>query len=539
MPAVSTGTWERSGRLVAARAPSRVDDRLWAVAAVAVLVAAGALLRIVLFRQSLFADELSTRWIIARASSPWQVVSIVHTDAEITPPLYFVLAWLFTRISMTPELLRMPSLLAGSALIPLVYAVGLRTVGRRAALVAAALTTFSPLMVYYSSEARGYELMVMLVVLSTYALLRASDDGGLRWWGLYGAASCAAMYTHYTAAFPLAGQLLWALWARPAARVPALAANVAAAVVFAPWYSGVRGDFGSATTQILSALQPFTPHFVRLSLEHSAVGDPYAFPNTRLPDVPGVPALVALGIAVVVAAAAVARRLWRAGPARPSPSPGLVLVVALALSVPVGEAVAGLLGTNLLGSRNLAASWPAFALVLSALVVAAGPRLGLVTAGLAVAAFAVGGVTMIHTDLQRPDVNSAVLFVERATTPRDVVVDGDNTAPAGVPGLLQASLGDRWRIFELGRDEVLYDPFRIVGRAPPATAVVARAARAARGGRVVFVLNRDATSPAALAGGDAVGRAIAGALPPPYHRLLGRHYPGLFDTWVLVYGRSG
>ena len=72
------------------------------------------------------------------------VVSIVHTDAEITPPLYFVASWLTTRIDLTPELLRAPSLLAGAATIPLVYLLGVRTVGRRAALVATALTTFSP-----------------------------------------------------------------------------------------------------------------------------------------------------------------------------------------------------------------------------------------------------------------------------------------------------------------------------------------------------------------------------------------------------------
>ena len=112
-------------------------------------------LRLAVAYQSLFADELSTRWVVA-GHSLGDVISIVHTDAEITPPLSFVASWLATRVALTPELLRAPSLVAGAVTIPLVYAVGVRTVGRRAAIVAAALTALSPFMVYYSAEARGY-----------------------------------------------------------------------------------------------------------------------------------------------------------------------------------------------------------------------------------------------------------------------------------------------------------------------------------------------------------------------------------------------
>ena len=126
---------------------------------VAALTAVGVALRLAVAHQSLAADELSTRWIVA-GHGLGDVLSAVRTDAEITPPLSFVAAWLTTRIDVTPELLRAPSLVAGAAVIPLVYAVGLRTVGRRAALVATALTAFSPFMIFYSAEARGYELMI-------------------------------------------------------------------------------------------------------------------------------------------------------------------------------------------------------------------------------------------------------------------------------------------------------------------------------------------------------------------------------------------
>ena len=45
-------------------------------------------------------------------------------------------------------MLRAPSFLAGVAAIPLVYLLGARTVGRAAALVAAAITALSPFMIF-------------------------------------------------------------------------------------------------------------------------------------------------------------------------------------------------------------------------------------------------------------------------------------------------------------------------------------------------------------------------------------------------------
>src|SRR3954470_6843369 len=178
---------------------------------VAALTAVGVALRITIAHQSLFADELSTRYILAGHGLA-DMVSVVHTDAEITPPLYFVAAWLTTRLGFAPELVRAPSLLAGAAAIPLAYLLGVRTVGRRAALVAAALTTFSPFMVYYSAEARGYAVMVALVLGSTLCLLTATERGGTRWWSLYAVCACGAVYSHYTSVFALAGQLGWLLW---------------------------------------------------------------------------------------------------------------------------------------------------------------------------------------------------------------------------------------------------------------------------------------------------------------------------------------
>ena len=97
----------------------------------AVLVVVGGVLRLWVARQDLFGDELATYWVVSTRGSG--VIETVTTTAEITPPLSFVLSWFTTRSSLSPEAVRLPALIAGIASIPLVYAVGVRTVGRGAA----------------------------------------------------------------------------------------------------------------------------------------------------------------------------------------------------------------------------------------------------------------------------------------------------------------------------------------------------------------------------------------------------------------------
>ena len=179
------------------------------------MVVVGGVLRLVVARQDLFGDELATYWVVSTRGLRG-VVETVSTTAEITPPFSFVLSWLTTRLGLSPELVRLPALVAGIAAIPLVYAVGTRTVGRSAAVLGAALTTLSPFMIFYSAEARGYGLLMGLLLLSTLALLLAIDTDKAGWWVLYGLCVCLAAYTHYTAVFVLVGQLGWARLGPPA-----------------------------------------------------------------------------------------------------------------------------------------------------------------------------------------------------------------------------------------------------------------------------------------------------------------------------------
>ncbi len=503
--------------------------------AVGVLTVVGAALRLGVLGQSLFADELSTYWIVSTHSLRG-VVSTVHSDAEITPPLYFVLAWLTTQIDLTPELLRAPSLLAGIAAIPLTYLLGLRTVGRPAALVATALTVLSPFMIFYSTEARGYELAIVLVMLSTLAMLAAVDGGRGHWWIVYGASSCAAVYTHYTVVFALAAQLLWLLWAHPEARRPGLLANTAAVIGFLPWVSGLIADFNSPTTRILDSLSRFDFEAVRVSLGHWAIGHPYRSLGSGLGHLPGTAAVAMLVIAVAVAASGFMVARYRD---RPRSGWGrldrrFVLVLTLAVVTPVGAALVSAVGTNLFLIRNLAVSWPGYALVLATLLVAAGPRLRFVAVTLAVTCFAIAAAKTVDSRYQRPDYQAAANFIREDATPGEVIVD--TSAALTTPGpytALEVALGPRRNTFRVGAPQEREHPFRVF-RDPilPIKETVRRAATAAAG-RGVFVISGNLGFFSAVFTQEAVA-----ALPPRYRRVETHAYPGLIRVLVSEYDQG-
>ena len=290
--------------------------------------------------QSLFADELSTYWISATHSLGGVISLMYGTDkiphAEITPPLYFVASWFTTQFGHSPELLRLPSLVAGALTLPVVYLLGLRTVGRPAALLATAVTALSPFMIYYSAEARSYSVMMFFVATSTLAMLLAVDTRRTRWWVLYAVCSCAAIYTHYTCGFVLLVQFVWLVWAHPDLRRAVVLANLGVIVGLLPWATGLINDFHSPTTQILSALSPFTFDYMRLSFEHWALGFPYVNAG-GLGALPGTVAMVLLGLAAVVAVIGAATQLdgLRAWIGRLDRR--ILLIFALALAAPVGE----------------------------------------------------------------------------------------------------------------------------------------------------------------------------------------------------------
>jgi hypothetical protein len=498
--------------------------------AVVALTVVGAVLRVLVARQSVFADELSTYWISVRHSLGG-VLSLLYSTgriqhAEITPPLSFLASWLSSRLGGSPELLRLPALLAGTATIPLIYVLGVRTVGRRAALVAAALTTFSPFMIYYSAEARAYGLLMFLVTGAVLSMVLGLDTGRRRYWVLYAVCSAAAFYTHYTSLFVLVVALVWLLWTQPQARRAALVANAGAFLLVVPWIPGLIADTQSPTVRILSALSPFTANAVRIDIQHWSVGYPYSLIGLR--QLPGTPALILLGLSLVLTVAGLTWRALRDGLRRPPAV--LWLIFLLMLATPVGEALASAFGNHIIGVRDLAASWPFLALFASAVAIAAGRRVGPAAAILAVVAFALGALRMLEPRFQRPDYQGAGNYVAAHARAGDVVIDMSGAlSPGPLTGFGIAFHRDLPVI--RGRSPAENDhPFTVSDPIVPTATAAHRAAQVAAGHRIYVVYPT-------LAGTQNINPVPRG-LPASYH-LAGLHrLPGIEPTLVAVYNGS-
>src|SRR2546421_4975366 len=148
----------RKGAVAVADASPAWASRIpieWVVLAVITAIA-GALRFATLTTQSYWFDE-------AQAAHEMQLSfgALMHTIGaqETSPPLYFVVAWLWAKVFGTGEAgLRSLSALAGTAAIPIAYLCGRELVSRRAGFVAAAPATVSPFLILYSQEAREYML---------------------------------------------------------------------------------------------------------------------------------------------------------------------------------------------------------------------------------------------------------------------------------------------------------------------------------------------------------------------------------------------
>jgi len=192
-------------------------------------------------QQSLWYDEGFSVYLATQTLA--QITA--RTAADIHPPLYYYLLHVWQAGSGTTEFaLRLLSAFFGVLCVPLAYALGARLFNRRAAFLAAVLTTISPLYLWYGRDARMYTLVTALGMMASYLLLRLMADDARRWvWWGYILSLTAAVYAHFYALFLLAFHVAYALLSlrrhRPEQRRRALiragSAQLLTLLAFAPW----------------------------------------------------------------------------------------------------------------------------------------------------------------------------------------------------------------------------------------------------------------------------------------------------------------
>src|SRR3954471_7651412 len=186
------------------------------------LTLAGAALRFAtLDLQSFWFDESVTVGLVRH--DLWGVLDRIP-GSESTPPLYYVVAWLWTRVFGSGEVgIRSLSALLGTAAIPVFYLAARElTRSERAGVAVAAVAAFNPLLVWYSQEARTYALLMLLGGLSLYFFARRS----LLPWAV---TSALALTAHYFAGFLVVPEAALLLWRAPRRRDAVLATGAVAA----------------------------------------------------------------------------------------------------------------------------------------------------------------------------------------------------------------------------------------------------------------------------------------------------------------------
>ena len=192
-----------------------------AVAAITVFAAVLRFYRI--GHQGFWFDEGNT--VLLVHFSPGKMLRLIP-QRESTPPLYYCVAWVWARLFGYGETgLRSLSAVCGVLVVPVAYGAGARLISRRAGLIAAALTACSPLLIWYSQEARSYEMLVLLSSVSLLAFAYALAKPTPRLVGAWVVASALALATHYYAVLAVVPEAVWLLWIhrtrRPVVRMAA------------------------------------------------------------------------------------------------------------------------------------------------------------------------------------------------------------------------------------------------------------------------------------------------------------------------------
>jgi len=180
-------------------------DRL----ALAGLTFFAAALRIPLLTQPMRYDEAIT--FVEYASRPFYVaLSFYNTpNNHVFHTLLVRLAYL--ALGNHPWALRLPALLAGLFLVPTTYAAARSLYGNRSALLAAALVASSSMLIEYSTNARGYEIVCLLFMIMIPAGGYALRSRNWAAWLLLAVVSALGFYTIPIMLYPFGGVVVWLL----------------------------------------------------------------------------------------------------------------------------------------------------------------------------------------------------------------------------------------------------------------------------------------------------------------------------------------
>jgi mannosyltransferase len=488
------GAGRRAVRVLRAVTSARV--RLWSAPA-GLLIAAAAIRLSTLGLQSFWYDEAFTPVHVLRVGFANTLHGIVNT--ENSPPVWYVLAWLWSRLFGTGAVaLRSISAAAGVGTVAVGWALGRELGGRRAAIVLAGLLAVNPLFVWYSQEARAYGLLVFTSASSLWLFVRADREPTPRRLGAWALVGALSLATHYFAVFLIVPQAVLLLGRRGRNRAGVLAV-------------GLVGAVGLGLVPLILAQGAHGTQWIGRWALSSRLG---AIPQYYLTGASGAPLGHGIELALFMPVAGLAALGARLGSVERRKALLMAGIGAFAIVVPIALA---LLGADYLAPRNLVAAWVAVSAALA--VSAASSRAGLAGAAVLAAGWlAVVVAVDVRPRLQRGDWSGVAGVLDRgAGVARAVVTPQLGAAPLEyyVPSLHHLARGRAVMVGEV--DLVGYRPLTSYAVRPPAPGFGLVERRWVSG---LLVYRFRAASPAALSESRLRGQAISRARPQV---LVGTH----------------
>ncbi len=194
-------------------------------------MALGAVARIWLgLRTEVWLDEANS---VLIALTPLREFAATLTP-DSSPPFYYLLlkGWLLF-VPLDPFWLRVPSLLAGCAAIPLTWWVGSKMDRPRTGMVGAWLLALDPLHMHYSQEIRMYAVLALLALVFYFSVFHVVRNRGAMLPGVLSGAALA--YTHYYGLVLAGVGILVALLVMPSRRRKLALCGGWIALAFLPW----------------------------------------------------------------------------------------------------------------------------------------------------------------------------------------------------------------------------------------------------------------------------------------------------------------
>ncbi len=162
--------------------------------------------------RSLWLDEATS---VSLANQGWKDFFIEAWTTQGNMILYHLLLRGWVHLGDNEFALRSLSVLFGLLNIAVIYVLGRRFFSEKTGLASAALLAVHSFHIRYAQEARGYTILLFLLMLSTYFFLRLSESPGVKKYrSAYVLISALAIYTHVFAGLVLAAQWFSLGWAR-------------------------------------------------------------------------------------------------------------------------------------------------------------------------------------------------------------------------------------------------------------------------------------------------------------------------------------